>query len=434
MIRVGFYINNNGIENLNCEKIYDFNPGMGGTPYLFFLLTYYLSEKYKKNLDVILLTTNFQKLNKVVKNVVVDDEYKAADYCKDNNIDILVIRTTENLKFYKYIEENQINIITWSHNFINDYKVIKELSKNNYVKRNVFVGKEQLEYYIDDPIYDKSTYIFNLFNSSNYSKNISEVSNKKNIVTYIGSLIPQKGFHVLARNWHKIKQAVPDAELYVVGGGNLYDRSNNIEKLIPCDKSYEKKITKALRYQNDEIGKSIHFMGVLGEDKNEIIKLTKVGISNPSGKTETFGLTALEFESSGVPVVTKKCCGYLDTVLDQKSGYLFNTENEMVKYIIKLLKDDSVNLDMSLDGIRFVEEKFNINDTCSKWIELFENVNMNKKHENEDISSNKKFKCKNVKLLIRKLRIKLGVNISYRQIKLLCLNTTKRIIRGYKRD
>ena len=106
----------------------------------------------------------------------------------------------------------------------------------------------------------------------------------------------------------------------------------------------------------------------------------------------------------------------------------------------QISKDDDLIECVGLDSLiileifGMIEEKFNINDTCSKWIELFENVNMNKKHENEDISSNKKFKCKNVKLLIRKLRIKLGVNISYRQIKLLCLNTTKRIIRGYKRD
>ena len=55
---------------------------------------------------------------------------------------------------------------------------------------------------------------------------------------------------------------------------------------------------------------SVHFHGVMGEEKKELIARTSVGVANPSGRTETFGISAIDFSSRGVPVVTIASGGF----------------------------------------------------------------------------------------------------------------------------
>ena len=51
-------------------------------------------------------------------------------------------------------------------------------------------------------------------------------------VTYIGSLVPTKGFHVLAAVWKTILKEVPDATLNVVGNGSYMVGIQNWENII----------------------------------------------------------------------------------------------------------------------------------------------------------------------------------------------------------
>ena len=59
------------------------------------------------------------------------------------------------------------------------------------------------------------------------------------IVTYVGSLTKGKGFHVLAKEWKNILKAVPDAELYVLGSGKLYDNKAELGEYGLAEKTYE---------------------------------------------------------------------------------------------------------------------------------------------------------------------------------------------------
>ena len=56
--------------------------------------------------------------------------------------------------------------------------------------------------------------------------------------------------------------------------------------------------------------KSVHFCGNMGIEKLEIYNRTTVGVVNPSARTETFGLSAVEMEACGIPVVTKSGNGF----------------------------------------------------------------------------------------------------------------------------
>lgn len=196
----------------------------------------------------------------------------------------------------------------------------------------------------------------------------------KKIVTYIGALNKLKGFHKLAKVWKKILIEVPDAQLYVLGSGNM----GNAATLGPyglAEAKYEKKFMKYLLDSHGEIIPSVHFMGNVGrEQKEEIISSTSVGIANPTGIGETFCIVATEFEAIGVPVVSKKGYGLLDTVIDGETGLLVSTDSQFVNAVVELLNDREKNQLFGKKGKLFVRSNFNINEIVQEWKRLVEDV------------------------------------------------------------
>ena len=220
---------------------------------------------------------------------------------------------------------------------------------------------------MDLPAYKKSDYIYNCFDID--EDTIAAVRNnsfseRKNIVTYIGSIVPAKGFHILAKAWPEIEKSVPDAQLYVIGSGQLYDRDAVMGSFNIAENTYESMFMRYLT-NGEKIKDNVHFMGIMGKEKESILLKTKVGVPNPSGNTETFGLTALEFQSNGAKVITKKCTGNMDTVFN---GNLYSDEKNIAKLIINALKSKD------LDYESFVKKNdalFSKDMVIKQWEKLF---------------------------------------------------------------
>ncbi|MCB6981976.1 glycosyltransferase, partial [Bacteroides uniformis] len=65
---------------------------------------------------------------------------------------------------------------------------------------------------------------------------------KRNLnVAYVGSLVPAKGFDLLASAWPAVLAKVPDAQLFVVGSGKLYNRNSVLGKWNIADEKFENK-------------------------------------------------------------------------------------------------------------------------------------------------------------------------------------------------
>ena len=108
---------------------------------------------------------------------------------------------------------------------------------------------------------------------------VSEPFRKENdgkTVTYIGSLVPTKGFHLLANAWKAVLAEVPDAQLHVVGSGKLYDRNSKLGAYGIAEESYENSFIKGITDRAGELLPSVHFHGVMGEEKKELIARTSV--------------------------------------------------------------------------------------------------------------------------------------------------------------
>ena len=335
-MRVGFYLENGDYKDIDFSRPMEGNPGIRGTQYMIWTIAYFLNIKYS-DIETVLFAPVIEKMPCDLLCVESNSDLEALKMAPEYNVDIMVLRTyTEDAEYYEYIEKCGIKCIMWSHNFEN-YRRAQVIYNTKSIKRNVCVGRQQYERLRDHPVFSKSVCIYNTLDFENYSKYPERGS--RPIVTYVGALNSMKGFHILAHAWPKVLKKVPDAELYVIGSGSL----GTSAKLGPHNLAvavYEKKFMKYLCDKNGDIVPSVHFMGNMGgEDKKKIMGISRVGVANPTGKGETFCIVAIEFQALGVPVVSAKKNGTLDTVKDGKTGILVSDSNQLTNAIITLLEN-----------------------------------------------------------------------------------------------
>lgn len=120
-------------------------------------------------------------------------------------------------------------------------------------------------------------------------------------------------------------------------------------------------------------------MGIVGKEKIEIYKKTKVGVVNPSGRTEVCPISALEMEAAGIPIVSKKINGLPDVVINDCTGILFTSEYQLTNAIVGLLQNQEMNNKFSKQARIYIKDNFNPKYICRKWYDLFEDVKNNGK-------------------------------------------------------
>lgn len=356
-----------GIDGMDFTNIAEGNPGIGGTEYLFLLLLYYLPD---------LNITVYHYNNNVLPSgtsVLISSEKEALDLAQDG---IFILKNLQSNEMYELMKSYNLKYILWCHNYLTAFEMDYIVKEEN-VKRAIAVGRQMYDYYIDDVVINKMDYVFNIFSPS--AENKLRTKNYEPWVTYVGSLIYQKSFHVLADCWKQVIKEVPEAKLHVIGTGKLYDRNNKLGKLGIAEASYEEMFLKNLCDDNGELLDSVVFHGLMGNDKFDVYKNTAVGVANPLSSTETFCLCAIEMESAGIPVVSRRKNGLLDTVIDGETGLLYKDTSMLAEYIIKLLKDKELNNKLGEQASVFASKAFNPDEIIPEWLRVFNEVENDKK-------------------------------------------------------
>lgn len=367
MINVGILLECQiNIANINTTE--EGNPGVGGSEYLLLQLFYYLSKdnEYNCKLYGIGCTVNNENF------VSIQSDIEAVKKAAEDKTDVFIfIPKNRKPDFYKELQYFKLKSVAWIHNYIS-YTVIKSLTDCEMVKRVIFVSRQHYDCYIDDELIKKSDYIYNMLSYKKHEYIPAE--NKKPIVTYIGALIPAKGFHKLAKVWKNVLKKVPDAQLHVIGDGRLYNKNAVLGKYNIAEPKYEKKIVKYVSDDNGKILESVKFFGSLGNEKEELIEKTKVGVANPTGISETFCLSAVEYKTYGIPVVTYKGYGLLDTVRNNVDGILIKSSAELQKAIISLLIDNKKNSEYGQNGLSSGFTDFIPNKIIAQWKEAISDI------------------------------------------------------------
>ena len=366
-MRIGFYFNDSGFRDMDLRNPIYGNCGIGGTQYCFIMLADAL-VKYTKY-EVFFYHYNQNHLPEGVVDCIVMDYKEMLKKCAEDNIEIFIFKPEGITEFVKSLRNVSMDCIAWAHNYLLDEE-INEFYSNHQLKRIVYVGREEYDRYIDHPAISKMTYIYNMFDGRVFHQRPMPVVPT---VTYTGSLVKAKGFHMLANIWPSILKKVPDAQLFVIGNGQIYNRDVKLGSFGIADEQYERMFIDAIT-KDGKLLPSVHFCGAMGKEKVQIYQKTTVGIMNPSGKTETFGLSAIEMEACGIPVVTRAANGLFDTVIDAETGYLVRNQRQFQNRIVELLIDKSKNTDLGKRAKQFVETSFLPEHLVVKWTRMFDEI------------------------------------------------------------
>ena len=363
-MKISIFFDNSSHDGRDLRDIENGNPGMGATEYMFFLIGHLLSFR-NNGIEVSMMLTHSMIFAEGVHQESVSNMTTAYERCCEQGIDYMIVQ--HGCRFVRELKNLQCKgtkIIVWCHNFV-ETKDWNFYAKSHLIERVIAVSREQSDAYRDHRLYLKTDWIFNcVVIPDNYLKNLTPNPNRDPIVTYIGAIIPGKGFHLLARAWPKVLQEIPNAELYVIGNGGLYGGHVEFGKWQLAEKSYENSFMGFLTKEN-QLLPSVHLMGVLGNEKFDILRRTKVGVPNPSGLTETFCNSGVEMQMTGAVIASRRCIAYMDTVYN---GTLVKDPNQLAKAIIKELRSKE---DRYAETRKYIEENFSPNVVVAQWEKLF---------------------------------------------------------------
>jgi len=156
-------------------------------------------------------------------------------------------------------------------------------------------------------------------------------------VTYFGRLKKYKSVDHLVRAFAKVKKEIPEAQLHFLGRGDF--------------RSYLEELANKLGIED-----STKFFGFVSEeDKIKYLSLAHCAV-NTSMK-EGWGITNIEANACGTPVISSDVPGLKDSILKSESGLLYEYGNigELAQILIKVLKDNSFREYLSEGAVRWAK-------------------------------------------------------------------------------
>jgi glycosyltransferase involved in cell wall biosynthesis len=362
---VNFYVDNVNLGGFNFSNVDMGNPGVGGTEFVTIKIAKLLSEKIK---DVAIQSPSKIQTPSKVRFEKVESVEEAIKLSAARG-EILVLRMfiINYKQIVNIIKQNpNSKILFWLH-LTPTQKIISDLGRLNQVKAFVCVENNQRVRLID---YEKQQKLVTIPHPLDRQENFLKPANLIG-VCYLGALVPQKGFHLLADVWPQISLKYPLAKLYVVGSPSLYGVTEKLGQYSIAEDYYEKRIFKILSPQD----KSVVFLGNLNyKERIKIFKKCSIGVVNPSGSTETFCLSAMELQQHGLPVVSANKFGLKDSIVNNKTGILVRSNKQLKLAIEKLLEDTVLRDKMALTARDHVESKYEVNNIIELWLQLLNNV------------------------------------------------------------
>lgn len=158
-------------------------------------------------------------------------------------------------------------------------------------------------------------------------------TNTEPLVGYLGRLKRYKSVEDLLFAFEIVLKEIPGARLIILGDGDARD---GLERIA--------------REQN--ISPRVEFLGhVTEEEKIRYLNRMKV-VVNTSAK-EGWGLTVIEANACGIPVIASDVPGLRDSVLDGKTGLMYDYGNveQLAEKILLVLRDENLRSRLATEAL-----------------------------------------------------------------------------------
>lgn len=174
------------------------------------------------------------------------------------------------------------------------------------------------------------------------------------LVVLIGSLTPRKGVSNFIEMASELAAQVEGISFLIVGDGSL-DYVSELKRTV-----VERKLTDI-----------VHFLGW----RNDIQHiLSSADLLVVSSEQEAFGRTIVEAMAASVPVVSTRCGGPEEIVLDGNTGFLVprNDPTELAIAVARVLADDALALRLGTAGRARAEEMFGMESYVRRITDLIQ--------------------------------------------------------------
>ncbi len=347
------------------------NPGTGGTHYLFLLTVKHLNKVYGQQYALLLNNSRNSFSDTNICTDYTENELAAIKYCEEQGINTLVFNANvaEKLDFVNIA--TNVKIALWAHNTLN-IKRQRIAAHAHCISKVICVSESQYKNMQDTACFAKCCYINNVY-SDDFYQNAPQTDYSEKKVAYVGSLMPQKGVHNLLDIWRFVEKESPDIQLYIFGGGNVWNAKTKVSSKTGADFFYNKIVEKKLnKLKHPE---NIHFMGSMGWNKiSREINTFRLGVVNPSHfmRDETFCLSAVEMEAHGIPIVSRfRHDGLSSTINHGKTGFLEKEDHNIAKHIVDIVNNKDKAKQLGKNARTFAEN-FVVAKEISKWCDLVE--------------------------------------------------------------
>jgi glycosyltransferase involved in cell wall biosynthesis len=154
-------------------------------------------------------------------------------------------------------------------------------------------------------------------------------------VIFVGRLEAYKKVDVMLRAMHQLAPRFPDTEIVVIGRGPEADPLKELARSLG-------------------LGERTRFTGFISDlERDRLLSEARVCVF-PSEK-EGWGLTVIEANATGTPVVATDADGLRDSVRDGETGFLVGDEDVagFARRIAELLEDDALAVRMSAAALEW---------------------------------------------------------------------------------
>ena len=208
----------------------------------------------------------------------------------------------------------------------------------------------------------------NFVNTNNFFLDDQKQSREKygfsesdKILLTLSRLVRRKGHEVVIKAISLIVKKIPQIKYVIAGSG---------------EKRYEEDLKRLV--SNLKLDDNVFFLGYIDEaKKNNLYNACDIYImnshkTNQKGDSEGFGITLLESNACGKPIIGTEVGGISDAISNYINGLLIEPNNPIktADAILELFNNQDLYNQLSINGISRIEKNFSIKKIGKKYIKI----------------------------------------------------------------